>query len=110
MAIILTFCGLLLTAAILCCLVRMVKGPTVLDRILSFDAITICVVGLMVVLSVQWSTPYFLELILIFSLLGFLGSVAFILYLQVTLPSPGTENEHEDKHEHEAEGEGGAQA
>lgn len=93
MEIILTLCGTILTVAILICLVRVVRGPTVLDRILTFDAITICVVGLMVVLSVQWRSPYFIELILIFSLLGFLGSVAFILYLQVTLPDPGQDEE-----------------
>ena len=98
METILTLCGILLTLAILTCLVRMVKGPTVLDRILTFDAITICVVGLMVVLSIRWNSPYFMELILIFSLLGFLGSVAFIFYLQVTLPDPDSESDsHKEK-------------
>lgn len=95
MEIVLTICNILLLAAILTCLVRMVKGPTVLDRILTFDAITICVVGLMVLFSVRWNTPYFLELILIFSLLGFLGSVAFIFYLQGTLPEPDSESDEE---------------
>ncbi len=88
MDFILTICGTILTAAILTCLARMVKGPSVLDRILAFDAITICSVGLMVLLSVRWKTPYFVELILVYSLLGFLGSVAFIFYLQGTMPDP----------------------
>ncbi len=99
MDFILTICGTILTIAILICLVRMVKGPSVLDRILAFDAITICTVGLMVVLSVRWKTPYFVELILVYSLLGFLGSVAFIFYLQATMPDPESKAESDDNEE-----------
>lgn len=96
---VLTVCALLFTAAILICLVRLVKGPTVLDRILVFDAIALCVVGLMILLSVRWRSPYFMELILIFSLLGFLGSVAFILYLKDTLPDPPEESAADNRSE-----------
>ena len=99
MDFILTICGTILTVAILFCLIRMVKGPSVLDRILAFDAITICAVGLMVLLSVRWKTPYFIELILIYSLLGFLGSVAFIFYLQGTMPDSESNSESEKDEE-----------
>lgn len=75
--------GLML--AILLSLIRMVKGPTILDRVLSFDAIVVCVVGLIVLLSMQWNTAYFLELILVVSLLGFFTGVAFVFYLEETL-------------------------
>jgi multicomponent Na+:H+ antiporter subunit F len=96
MDLILTISGTILTVAILICLVRMVKGPTVLDRILAFDAITICIVGLMVLLSVRWKTPYFVELIIVYSLLGFLGSVAFLFYLQRTMPDPEAKPKPDD--------------
>lgn len=74
----------LLTLAILLGLLRLATGPTVIDRILAFDIIVICSVAMIVLLSVQWRTPYFLELILIFSLLGFVGAVAFVFYLDKT--------------------------
>jgi len=37
-----------------------------------------------VLLSIQWETVLYLELILIFSLLGFLTTVAFVIYLNKT--------------------------
>jgi multisubunit Na+/H+ antiporter MnhF subunit len=79
----------LLTVSILLGLVRLARGPTVIDRVLAFDLIATCAVGMIVLLSIQWSTALFLELILIFSLLGFLTTVAFVFYLHRTIdPAP----------------------
>jgi multisubunit Na+/H+ antiporter MnhF subunit len=75
-------CLLLLAIAALIALYRLITGPTVLDRIVAFDMVAICIVGKMVLLSVLWKTQLFLELMLIFSLLGFVGTVAFVSYLQ----------------------------
>jgi multisubunit Na+/H+ antiporter MnhF subunit len=78
-----------LTLAVLLGLLRLVRGPTVLDRILAFDLIATSIVGMIVLLSVVWRTPLYVELILIFSLLGFVGSVAFVFHLHKTLPVRG---------------------
>ena len=51
---------------------------------MSFDLITTSTVGMIVLLSIQWRTALYLELILIFSLLGFFGTVAFVYYLSRT--------------------------
>jgi multisubunit Na+/H+ antiporter MnhF subunit len=48
---------------------------------MGFDMVAICAVAFMVLLSIQWKTDDYLELILIFSLLGFSGTVAFVCYL-----------------------------
>ena len=61
---------------------RMARGPTIVDRLLAFDAVVLCAVGLTALLSDYWNTPHFLELILIVSSLGFFGTVAFAAYLQ----------------------------
>ena len=82
-----------LTLAVLLGLARLVKGPTVLDRILSFDLIATSIVGMIVLLSVLWRTPLYLELVLIFSLLGFVGTVAFVFHLHKTLPVRGSSAE-----------------
>lgn len=74
----------ILTVAILLGMVRLWRGPTVIDRILAFDLVTTSAVGMIVLLSIQWRTPLYLELILIFSLLGFFGTVAFASYLSRT--------------------------
>jgi len=74
-----------LVLAILLGLWRLALGPTVLDRIVAFDVVTVSVVGLMGLLSLHWRTTEYLELILVFTLLGFVGTVALTQYLQKTL-------------------------
>lgn len=71
---------------------RLVRGPTVIDRIMAFDAVVLCAVGLIVLLSRTWETPLFLELILIVSCLGFFGTVALVSYLRRTLPDTDDED------------------
>lgn len=63
---------------------RLFKGPSVVDRIIAFDAVVICAVALVVALSKMWHTPVFLELILIVSSLGFFSTVAFVYYFEKT--------------------------
>jgi multicomponent K+:H+ antiporter subunit F/multicomponent Na+:H+ antiporter subunit F len=53
--------------------------------VLAFDLIATCAVGMIVLLSIQWHTSLYLELLLIFSLLGFLTTVAFVFYLHKTV-------------------------
>lgn len=88
MTIALYIAELTLTVSILLGLYRLARGPHVLDRVMAFDLITSCAVGLIVLLSIHWNTPLYLELILIVSLLGFLTTVAFVFYLNKT----GTKN------------------
>jgi multisubunit Na+/H+ antiporter MnhF subunit len=83
-----TLCFWGLSAAILLSLFRLARGPTLLDRILAFDLIATCAVGMTVLLSARWQTTVYLELILIFSLLGFVGTVAFVFHLHKTDESP----------------------
>lgn len=78
-----------LAAAVLLGLWRLVRGPSVLNRIVAFDVVTISVVGWMALLSLRWKTTEYLELILVFTLLGFVGTVAFTQYLRRTLEAPG---------------------
>jgi multisubunit Na+/H+ antiporter MnhF subunit len=83
----------LLALAMLLGLVRLARGPNVMDRVLAFDLITTCAVGMIVLLSIRWRTVLYLELILIFSLLGFFTTVAFVFYLhQTTDVEPASDN------------------
>lgn len=70
-----------LTISVLSGLYRLARGPSVLDRILAFDMIATCSVAMVVLLSVTWKSPHYVELVLIFSLLGFFGSIAFLSHL-----------------------------
>jgi multicomponent K+:H+ antiporter subunit F len=65
---------------------RIAKGPTMLDRMLGLDLLTITSVALMIVYSIHHRTRNFMELILIVTALGFFTTVAFFYYLS-HLPS-----------------------
>jgi len=81
---VLPWCLVGLSATILLALVRLAMGPTVVDRMLAFDLIAVSGVGIIAVVSVMLATTAYLELILIYSLLGFVGTVALTTYLQRT--------------------------
>jgi multicomponent Na+:H+ antiporter subunit F len=90
-----------LTLAILLGLVRLARGPTVIDRVLAFDLIATSAVGMILLLSIHWRTALYLELVLIFSLLGFLTTVAFVFYLHKTVepqPAPETGGDNPPAH------------
>jgi multisubunit Na+/H+ antiporter MnhF subunit len=69
-------------------LLRVWRGPTLLDRILAFDGLVIAGVALLLVWSAQEHNPHYLELILIYSLLGFFGTAAFALFLTRRVKDP----------------------
>ena len=81
MPYVLAYCYTGLTLALLLGLYRLYIGPTTLDRILSYDIVCICVVGMVILFSIQDHTIYFLEILLIFCLLGFCSTIAFMDYL-----------------------------
>lgn len=88
--------SVLLALALLFCLLRLLAGPTVMDRILAFDTICVVIVGFMALLGARWGTSLYLDLVLVFTLLGFFSTVAFTLYLhrrwdpgQELEPAPG---------------------
>jgi multisubunit Na+/H+ antiporter MnhF subunit len=75
------FCVIGTMAATVGSLLRMMLGPTTLDRLLAFDGIVICTVSMLVLFSIHWQTMMFVELIVIIASLGFLTTVAFYYYL-----------------------------
>lgn len=72
---------LILTVATGFGLFRLFKGPTILDRLIAFDALSICIVAMMILFLVDNEMPYFVDIILIFCLLGFTSTIAFMDYL-----------------------------
>lgn len=80
-AITILLCFVLLIAASGLALWRILSGPDVLDRVIGFDLVAICIGGMIILLSIWWGTHLFIEIMLIFSLLGFVGTVAYVCYL-----------------------------
>lgn len=81
MTTLLTICYTLVGVALLFALLRMIKGPRIFDRLIALDAIAVCFVAFMALLSIQWESVFFIDVILVFSLLNFIGTVVFVSYL-----------------------------
>jgi multicomponent Na+:H+ antiporter subunit F len=71
----------LITAAMLLTIVRLVRGPTLADRILALDLITTLAIGYIAVIAIRTGFTLYLDIAITIALLGFLSTVAFSRYL-----------------------------
>ncbi len=81
-------------------IMRLVIGPSVVDRIVALDAVVLCAVGFLALLSFVWRTTVYLDLLLVISLLGFLTTVAFVNYLKEN----GTDAQKNSAEENQSDG------
>jgi multicomponent Na+:H+ antiporter subunit F len=68
--------------------IRMFKGPTSADRIVSMDLVTILLVAVSSLLALQLDNSAYLDLGLALALVGFLATVAFARYLETNPKTP----------------------
>lgn len=98
-------CSILILATIVVSLIRIFRGPTILDRMLAYDLITVSAVAIAVLAGIRWQTAVYLDWVLIISLLGFLSTVALTLYLvrasDRTIDAPNTSEEPDSGEEDE---------
>lgn len=71
----------LLTGALLLALVRLVRGPSLADRILALDLITTLAIGYIAVFALRTGFALYLDIAIAIGLVGFLSTVAFARYL-----------------------------
>lgn len=60
---------------------RLLRGPSLLDRILALDTLYIDSLALLVLVGVYRDTPLYFEAALVISMLGFVGTVVLSKYL-----------------------------
>ncbi|RDV14777.1 cation:proton antiporter [Pontibacter diazotrophicus] len=61
--------------------IRFAMGPSLLDRITAFDLIVANVIGIIVIYSKLTVDAELIDVALILSLFGFLGSISFTYYM-----------------------------
>ena len=71
-----------LGVALLVAFIRLVKGPTLPDRIVAMDLFGVLVVGVIVVLAGWSRVPATLDAAIVIALVGFLGTVAYATYVE----------------------------
>ena len=76
------FALMTLGVALLLAVVRLVKGPTLPDRIVAMDLVGVLVVGLIVVLAASTEVRAALDAAIVIALIGFVGTVAYATYVQ----------------------------
>jgi multicomponent Na+:H+ antiporter subunit F len=72
----------MLGAALLLAVVRLVNGPTLPDRVVAMDLIGVLVVGLIVVLAAWTGVHATLDAAIVIALIGFVGTVAYATYVE----------------------------
>lgn len=94
--------GLLLAALVLIglsllgCLYRLLRGPSLSDRIASLDTLGICTLALIAVVSLKFKTEAYFDVILVLGILTFIGTVSLARYIErgIVLESGDETNDH----------------
>lgn len=60
---------------------RLLKGPSLVDRILALDTLYINTLALLVLLGIQRGTPLYFEAALVIAMLGFASTVVLSKFL-----------------------------
>lgn len=78
----LNYIFLIITAAVLLAVIRMLKGPTSADRIVSLDTVTTIISSLLVVLALFLKNNIYLDISFVFAALSFTSVVVIARYLE----------------------------
>lgn len=74
------FAGLAISAAL--CVVRLVRGSSVADRIVALDLLLVITVSGIGVAAVATESGAFLDVLVVAALLGFIGTVTVARYME----------------------------
>lgn len=72
----------ILGLSLVLCVVRLVRGPRLPDRIVALELMTSCAVGIAAATAVAKGRSLYMDVALIVALIGFLSTVAFARYLE----------------------------
>ncbi|WP_346243989.1 Na(+)/H(+) antiporter subunit F1 [Shouchella clausii] len=72
----------LFAVAIGICAFRIIKGPTMPDRVVALDTIGVNLISTAAIVSIILDTKAFLEVILIIGILAFISTIAFSKFIE----------------------------
>ena len=70
---------LILTIAL--CLYRVIRGPTVADRVVAIEIIGVIVVGICVIMSISTGKAFLIDIGIAWIILSFIGTLTMAKYL-----------------------------
>lgn len=80
--LILYFALVVLSISSLMFLIRIIKGPSIADRILGLDSLGITLIGLIGILMISHDTIAYSDVALVLSILSFVGTVAMSKFIE----------------------------
>lgn len=78
---VITLCLVMLGAALLLAVARLVRGPSLPDRALALDTLYINAIALIILYGIWQGTELFFEIALLIAVLGFVSTVAVAKYM-----------------------------
>jgi multicomponent Na+:H+ antiporter subunit F len=72
----------MLVLAMFLSFIRLVRGPSLPDRVVALDLITVQIAAMLAVDTIATGQPVFLDAAIVLALISFLGTVAFARYLE----------------------------
>ena len=73
-------CMVAITISMFLCLVRLVVGPSIVDRLLALDTLFLNDTCLVVILGIYWASSSLFEGALLVAMLGFVSTAALARY------------------------------
>ncbi|WP_254678097.1 monovalent cation/H+ antiporter complex subunit F [Agrococcus sp. SGAir0287] len=90
---VLVVAGVLLAAAAVMAIVRLVRGPSPIDRVLATDVLIAVVVGVLAIEAAVSQHAYTVPVMLVLSLVAFAGTVAMARYVASRAATMRTDEE-----------------
>jgi multicomponent Na+:H+ antiporter subunit F len=72
----------MLSLSLILAFVRLVRGPSVPDRVVALDLVSILAAAMTALYAIVTNEPVFLDVAIVLALISFLGTVAFARYLE----------------------------
>lgn len=71
-----------LAVAMALAFVRLVRGPSLADRVVALDLVALAGAAVMTASGIAFDQPGFLDVALLMALIGFVGTAAFASYIE----------------------------
>lgn len=81
MSIVMNMAGAMLSVALLLSIYRLLRGPSLPDRVIALDLIATLVVGIIAVYAIATGQAVFLRDAIVLAVISFLGTIAFAFYV-----------------------------
>lgn len=72
----------LLSISVLFCIIRLLRGPSMADRVVALDTIGLNLIGFIGVIMIVQQTILYAEALLIIAILAFISTVSFAKFLE----------------------------